>query len=110
ITTHSPTVHPPPCTLYPYTTLFRSKVLSTFDPVDTAVDNIKISEGLERIAKVMDRGALIRTHRVGDLGQILHTKHQYHWHTGYAPPQPLLVPHMGAFMARTLGPRHPDVP
>jgi hypothetical protein len=85
-------------------------VLSTFDPIDTVVDNIKISEGLDRIAKVMDRGALIRTHRVGDLGQILHTKHQYHWHTGYAPPQPLMVPHMGAFLARTLGPRHPDVP
>jgi len=87
-----------------------AEVLSTFDPIDTVVDNIKISEGLEKIAKVMDRGALIRTHRVGDLGQILHTKHQYHWHTGYAPPQPLLVPHMGSFMARTLGPRHPDVP
>ncbi len=87
-----------------------SEVLSTFDPIDTVVDNIKISEGLEKIAKVMDRGALIRTHRVGDLGQILHTKHQYHWHTGYAPPQPLLVPHMGAFLARTLGARHPDVP
>jgi hypothetical protein len=85
-------------------------VLSTFDPIDTVVDNIKISEGLEKIAKIMDRGSLIRTHRVGDLGQILHTKHQYHWHTGYAPPQPLLVPHMGAFLARTLGPRHPDVP
>src|SRR5208337_5532051 len=32
-----------------------SEVLSTFKPIDTAVDNIKISEGLERIAKVMDR-------------------------------------------------------
>jgi hypothetical protein len=85
-------------------------VLSTFDPIDTVVDNIKISEGLEKIAKIMDRGTLIRTHRVGDLGQILHTKHQYHWHTGYTPPQPLMVPHMGAVLSRTLGPRHPDVP
>src|SRR5689334_22464193 len=32
------------------------EVLSTFRPIDTAVDNIKISEGLERIARVMDRG------------------------------------------------------
>ncbi len=86
------------------------QVLSTFDSIDTSVDNIKISEGLERIAKIMDRGALIRSHRVGDLGAILHTKHQYHWHTGYTPPQPLAVPHMGAMIARTLGPREPDVP
>src|SRR5882724_11587960 len=33
------------------------RVLSTFPGIDTAVDNIKISQGLERVAKVMDRGA-----------------------------------------------------
>ena len=37
------------------------RVLSTFPAIDTAVDHIKISQGLERIAKVMDRGTLIRT-------------------------------------------------
>jgi hypothetical protein len=58
----------------------------------------------------MDRATLIRTHRVGDLGFILHARHQYHWHTGYAPPQSLAVPHMGAMISRTLGPKHPDVP
>src|SRR5580693_9678930 len=62
-------------------------VLSTFKPIDTVVDNIKISEGLERIAKVMDRGTLIRTFQAADLGFILHSRHQFHWHTGYAPPQ-----------------------
>ena len=31
-------------------------VLSTFPAIDTAVDNIKFSEGLENLAKVMDRG------------------------------------------------------
>jgi hypothetical protein len=86
------------------------RVLSTFPAIDTAVDNIKISQGLERIASVMDRATLVRTHRVGDLGFILHARHQYHWHTGYAPPQSLAVPHMGAMIAKTLGPRHPDVP
>src|SRR5437660_8937771 len=44
-----------------------SRVLSTFKPIDTAVDNIKISEGLERIAAVMDRGTLIRSYQAGDL-------------------------------------------
>lgn len=85
-------------------------VLSTFRPIDTAVDNIKLSEGLERIARVMDRATLIRSYRAGDLGFILHSRHQYHWHTGYAPPQTVAMPHLGSVIARTLGPRNPDVP
>ena len=87
-----------------------ARVLSTFPSIDTAVDNIKLSQGLERIGHVMDRGSLIRTHRVGDLGRILHARHQYHWHTGYAPPLSVAAPHVGAMIARTLGPRNPDVP
>src|SRR5438046_1420374 len=35
-----------------------SAVLSTFPTIDTAVDNIKFSEGLEKIGAVMDRGTL----------------------------------------------------
>jgi len=85
-------------------------VLSTFKPIDTVVDNIKISEGLEHIAKVMDRGTLIRTFQAADLGFILHSRHQYHWHTGYAPPQSIAMPHLGAMIAKTLGPRNEDVP
>src|ERR1041384_4510782 len=34
-------------------------VWSTFPQIDTKVDHIKFSQGLERIASVMDRGALI---------------------------------------------------
>lgn len=95
----------------PYTPGGKSAdVLSTFRPIDTVVDNIKISEGLPEIAKVMDRGTLLRSHRVGDLGFILHSRHQYHWHTGYAPPQSVACPHMGAWISKTLGPRNPDIP
>src|ERR1044072_6110044 len=36
-------------------------VLSTFPAIDTAVDHIKLSQGLERVARVMDRASLIRT-------------------------------------------------
>ena len=85
-------------------------ILCTFPAIDTAVDNIKISEGLERVAKVMDRGTLIRTFQAGDLGFILHSRHQFHWHTGYAPPQSVAIPHMGSMIAKTLGPKNPDVP
>src|SRR6516225_9201707 len=82
-------------------------VYSTFRSIPSSADGIWISEGLPRIAKVMHHASLIRTYRAGDLGQILHSRHQHHWHTGYAPPQPLAVPHLGAVIARTLGPRHP---
>ncbi len=86
------------------------QVLSTFPAIDTAVDHIKISQGLERIAGVMDRGTLIRTYTAGDLGFILHSRHQYQWHTGYAPPQTVAAPHLGAIIARTLGPKDAAMP
>ncbi|MBM3841359.1 MAG: DUF1501 domain-containing protein [Verrucomicrobia bacterium] len=90
--------------------LSPDRVLSTFPAIDTAVDHIKITEGFENIARVMDRGALIRTYTAGDLGFILHSRHQYQWHTGYAPPQTVAAPHIGAIVARTLGPLNPAVP
>src|SRR3979411_1007265 len=36
------------------------KVLSTFPSIDTAVDKIKFSQGLERIGRGIDRGAVLR--------------------------------------------------
>src|SRR5204862_4362284 len=61
-------------------------------------------------AKVIDRGTLIRSYTAGDLGFILHSRHQYQWHTGYAPPQTVAAPHIGAIVSRTLGPLNPAVP
>ncbi len=87
-----------------------SDMLSTFPKIDTAVDHIKFSQGLDKIGGVMDRGTLIRSYTAGDLGFILHTRHQYQWHTGYAPPQTVACPHIGAVIARTLGPKNPAVP
>src|SRR5436190_11147703 len=84
--------------------------LSTFPSIPTAVDGIQFSEGLEKLAAVMDRGTLIRSYTGGDLGFILHSRHQYHWHTGYAPPQTVAAPHLGSVIARTLGPLNPAVP
>jgi Protein of unknown function (DUF1501) len=86
------------------------KIMSTFPAIDTVVDNIKISQGLENVARVLDRGTLIRSHVLPDLGHILHSRHQYHWHTGYVPPQTVAAPHIGAWMARVLGPRNPVMP
>src|SRR5256886_2133287 len=87
-----------------------ARMASTFPRIDTSVDSIKFSEGLEKLARVMDRGTLIRSYTAGDLGFILHSRHQYHWHTGYAPPQTVAAPHIGAVISRTLGPRNPAMP
>ncbi|MEK7708050.1 MAG: DUF1501 domain-containing protein [Verrucomicrobiota bacterium] len=84
--------------------------LSTFPSIPTAVDGIRLSAGLEKMAGIMDRGTLIRSYTAGDLGFILHSRHQYQWHTGYAPPQTVAAPHLGAVIARTLGPLNPAVP
>src|SRR5262245_54242020 len=85
-------------------------VLSTFPTIDTKVDHIKFTQGLENIAGIIDKGAVIRSFMAADLGFILHSRHQYHWHTGYIPPQPMAMPHIGAVISRTLGPRNADMP
>jgi len=85
-------------------------IISTFPAIDSVIDEIKLTQGLENIAQVLDRGTLLRSHVQADLGNILHSRHQYHWHTGYVPPQTVAAPHIGAWMARLLGPRNPAIP
>ncbi len=85
-------------------------VASTFPAVPTAIDGVRFSEGLEQVGRVMDRGTLIKTHIAADLGAILHSRHQYHWHTGYEPPVSVAAPHLGAWIAHALGPKNPAVP
>ena len=93
-----------------YKGLESNRVLSTFPSIPTAVDTIRLSQGLERIGNVLDRGTLIRTHVAGDMGKILHSRHQYHWHTGYEPPQTVAAPHLGAWIAHARGPLNPALP
>jgi len=85
-------------------------VLSTFKSVPTILDDIHFSEGLEAIGQVMDKGTLIRSYVAADMGHILHTRHQYHWHTCYEPPQSVTMPHLGAWIAQQLGPVNPVIP
>lgn len=95
----------------PYSKGIESKrVLSTFPKVPTIVDGLYFSEGLENIGSVMDKGGIIRSYKSGDLGHILHTRHQYHWHTCYEPPQTVQAPHIGAWIAKELGPANPVIP
>lgn len=86
------------------------RVISTFPAINTSVDGLQITAGLENVARIMDRGTLIRSAVQADLGHILHSRHQYHWHTGYIPPQTVAAPHIGAWMSRLLGPRNEVIP
>lgn len=95
----------------PYKKGMESKrILSSFPKVPTVVDGLDFSQGLESIGSVMDKGAIIRSYKSADLGHILHTRHQYHWHTCYEPPQSVQVPHIGAWIAKELGPVNPVIP
>ena len=95
----------------PYTTgMEGNRVLSTFKPMPTALDGIHFSDGLQSIGKVMDRGTLIRSYVAADMGHILHSRHQYHWHTCYEPPQTVAAPHIGSWIAKELGPKNPVIP
>jgi hypothetical protein len=85
-------------------------VLSTFKSVPTILDGIHFSEGLESIGKIMDKGSLIRSYVAADLGHILHTRHQYNWHTCYEPPQSVTVPHIGSWISNELGQLNKVIP
>ena len=87
-----------------------NRVLSTFPSMPTVLDGIRFSEGLQSIGGVLDRGCLIRSYVSADMGHILHSRHQYHWHTCYEPPQTVAAPHMGAWIAKQLGPKNPVIP
>lgn len=87
-----------------------NRVLSTFPKAPTVVDELFFSEGLEEIGSVMDKGTVIRSYCAADLGHILHTRHQYHWHTCYEPPQTIQMPHIGAWIAHERGPVNSVIP
>ncbi len=87
-----------------------NRVLSTFNAVPTALDGIQFSEGLQSIGSVMDKGTLIRSYVAADLGHILHSRHQYNWHTCYEPPQSVAAPHIGSWISKQLGPKNPVIP
>jgi len=87
-----------------------NELLCSFPSIETAVDGVQLTKGLEKTAAVLDRGTLLRTHVLGDLGFILHSRHQYHWHTGYEPPLTVAAPHLGAWIAQALGPRDEAMP
>ena len=87
------------------------KILCTFPAIDTALDGVKISQGLEHVAQVLDRGTsdpLARRRRPGE-------------HPPLAAPVPLAhrlrpaadrgrASHLGSWIAKVRGPRNPAIP
>ncbi len=90
--------------------MMANDVLSTFKSAPTALDGVYFSKGLDSIGKIMDKGTLIRSYVAADMGHILHSRHQYHWHTCYKPPQSVTAPHIGSWIAKELGPVNPVIP
>ena len=93
--------------------------LETFDPkpdhenggptraIPTSVPGIRIAEGWERTAHVMDDVALIRsmTNKEGN-----HPRATYQMHTGYAPAGSVKHPSFAANVAHQIGDRSLDLP
>lgn len=106
---HTETFDPKP--YIPYRHGLRTyQVMTTFPSIDTAVDNIKLSKGLEELAQVMDRATLVRSFAPPTLDHILHSRHQFHWHTGYVPPQTVEIPHIGSVICKALGALDSEMP
>jgi hypothetical protein len=78
-----------------------------FREIATAVPGIKISEHLPRVARHMDRLALVRsmTSKEGDHGLAT-----YYAHAGYAPRGPVQYPPLGALVAKEAGAEGADLP
>ena len=87
-----------------------NKMLSTFPKIPTSLDGVFISEGLENIAQTLHKGTLIRSYKAADIGEILHSRHQYLWHTSYVPPQSIEVPHIGAWISKEKGKKVDSMP
>ncbi|HJT36051.1 MAG TPA: DUF1501 domain-containing protein, partial [Pirellulales bacterium] len=95
----------------PFTTRMKgSELLGTCPSIATSVDGLRIGAGLEQMASVMHHGTVLRSLASETKFGAVHLKAQYAMLTGYLFPVGVKAPSMGAAVARTLGPRHPQVP
>ncbi len=78
-----------------------------FKEIATSVPGVKIGEHLPKLAKQMDRMALVRSMstKEGD-----HGRATYLLRTGYLPQGPIQYPPLGALVAKELGEEADDLP
>ncbi len=87
-----------------------SDLLGTCESIPTSVDGLRFGAGLENMASVMHHGTVLRSLTNATKFGAVHLKAQYYMLTGYLFPVGLKAPSLGAVVARTLGPRQPNVP
>ncbi len=87
-----------------------SDLYSTFPSIPTAADGVHLSQGLENIASVMDKGTILRTLTSDTKFGAIHLRAQHFMMTSYEFPAGVQVPSMGSMVAKTLGRRDPLVP
>jgi hypothetical protein len=87
-----------------------SDVLGTCDKIPTSADGIFLGAGLDNMARVMNRGAILRTLSSETKFGAVHLKAQYYANTGYLFPSGVKAPSIGSIVSRTLGRRNPQIP
>jgi uncharacterized protein (DUF1501 family) len=87
-----------------------SQLLGTCPSIATSVDGLRLGEGLEQMASVMHHGTVVRSLTNETKFGAVHLKAQHYMMTGYLVPVGVKAPSIGAAVARTLGPRDPNVP
>jgi len=87
-----------------------SELFGTCPAIPTKADGIQIGAGLENVATVMDKAAILKTLTNETKFGAIHLKAQYYLMTGYLFPAGFKAPSVGAVVARTLKRRNPNVP
>jgi uncharacterized protein (DUF1501 family) len=78
-----------------------------FQPIDTSVPGIRISEHFPKLARHMNHLAIVRsmTSKEGD-----HGRATFLMRTGYLPQGPVQYPSLGALVSKELGDEHAELP
>lgn len=87
-----------------------SQVLGTCEKIPTTADGVFLGAGLDNLARVMNRGAILRTLSSETKFGAVHLKAQYYANTGYLFPSGVKAPSIGSVVGRTLGRRNAQVP
>ncbi len=87
-----------------------SELLGTCESIPTSADGVRIGAGLEHIARVMDRGCILRSLANDIMFGAVHLRAQHYMMTGYVHPAGFKAPSIGAIVGHTLGRRDPRVP
>lgn len=81
---------------------------SYYDSIPTAVPGVKLSEHMPRTAKLLDRGAILRTVSHDIISE--HGAASNLMHTGRKPTGTILYPSVGSIVSHELGTKSDDVP